>query len=79
MPLAKTNLDIHKDLFETEVFYDLDFWNNFQLPDKSKYLQTIKAELEAAGNGKPLDQQFEETGRKTNENNKKFSKRMRGK
>ena len=25
----KTNLDIHKDLFETEIFYDLDVWNNF--------------------------------------------------
>jgi len=72
----RTNLDIHKDLFETEVFYDLDFWNNFQLPDKSKYLQKIKTDLEEAGNGKILDQQFEDTGRKNNENNKKFKKRM---
>jgi len=73
----RTNLDPFKDLFETEVFYDLDFWNNFELPDKSKYLQTIKAELEEAGNGKTLDQQFEEMGRKNNENNKKFKKRMK--
>ena len=61
------------------VYYDFDFWNNYQLPEKSKYLQTIKAELEEAGNGKTLDQQFEETGRKNNENNKKFKKRMKKK
>ena len=73
----RTNLDIHKDLFETEVFYDLDFWNKFQLPEKSKFLQTIKAELEEAGNGKTLAQQFEEMGRKNNESNKKFRKRMK--
>jgi len=73
----RTNLDIHKDLFETEVFYDLDFWNNIQLPDKSKYLQTIKADLEKASNGKSLAQQFDEMGRKNNENNKKFRKRMK--
>ena len=49
----RTNLDPFKDLFETEVFYDVDFWNNFQLPEKSKYLQTIKTELEEAAMGKP--------------------------
>ena len=76
---TKTNLVKNQDLFETEVFYDLDFWNNFQLPDKSKFLQKIKADLEEAGNGKTLDQQFEETGRKNNENNKKFRKRMKKK
>ena len=75
----RTNLDPFKDLFETEVYYDFDFWNNYQLPEKSKYLQTIKAELEEAGNGKTLDQQFEEMGRKNNENNKKFRKRMKKK
>ena len=70
----KSNMVVNKDLFETEVFYDLDFWNNFQLPDKSKFLQKIKADLEEAGNGKTLDQQFEETGIKNNENNPKLRK-----
>jgi len=72
----RTNLIKNQDLFETEVFYDVDFWNNFQLPDKSKYLQKIKTDLEEAGNGKTLDQQFEEMGRKNNKNNKKFRKQM---
>jgi len=72
----RTNLIKNQDLFETEVFYDVDFWNNFQLPDKSKFLQKIKTDLEEAGNGKTLDQQFEEMGRKNNENNKKFRKQM---
>lgn len=75
----RTNLVTNQDLFETEVFYDVNFWNNFQLPDKSKFLQKIKADLEEAGNGKTLGQQFEETGKKTNENNKKFRKRLKGK
>ena len=74
---TRTNLVKNKDLFETEVFYDIDFWNNFHLPDKSKFLQKIKADLEEAGSGKTLDQQFAEMGRKNNEKNKKFSKRMK--
>jgi len=49
----RTNLVTNQDLFETEIFYDINFWNNFQLPDKSKFLQEIKANLEEAGNGKP--------------------------
>jgi hypothetical protein len=73
----RTNMDMHKDLFETEVFYDVNFWNNFQLPDKSKFLQKIKTDLEEAGNGKTLDQQFEEMGRKNNENNPKLRKRKK--
>lgn len=67
----RTNLVTNQDLFETEIFYDINFWNNFQLPDKSKFLQEIKANLEEAGNGKPLDQQFDEVGRKNNKKNKK--------
>ena len=47
------------------------------MPEKSKFLQKIKADLEKAGNGKTLDQQFEEIGRKNNESNKKFRKRMK--
>ena len=70
----KTNMDVHKDLFETDIFYDVDFWNNFELPNESKYLQKIKADLEEAANGKTLEQQFEETGKKNNENNQKLSK-----
>ena len=76
----KTNLDVNKDLFETEIFYDVDFWNNFELPNKSKYLQKIQTDLEEAGNGKTLAQQFEETGIKNNEinkDNKEFRKRMK--
>ena len=73
----KTNMVKNLELYETEVYYDFDFWNNFQLPDKSKFLQEIKANLEEAGNGKPLDQQFDEVGRKNNEKNKQFSKRMK--
>jgi hypothetical protein len=76
---TRTNLVKNQDLFETEVFYDVKFWNNFQLPDKSKFLQTIKAELEEAGNGKTLNQQFEEMGRKNNEDNPKLRKRKRKK
>lgn len=73
----RTNLDINKDLFETKIFYDIDFWNNFQLPDKSKFLQKIKADLEEAGNGKTLEKQFEETGIKNNEANPRLRKRKK--
>lgn len=72
-----TNLVVNQDLFETEVFYDNDFWNNLQLPNKSKFLQKIKADLEEAGNGKTLDQQYEEMGKINNESNKKFLKRLK--
>jgi len=75
----KSNMVVNQDLFETEVYYDLDFWNNFQLPDKSKFLQKIKADLEEAGKGKTLDQQFEETGRKNNEENPQLRKRKKKK
>jgi hypothetical protein len=73
----RSNMDIHRDLFETKIFYDIDFWNSFQLPDKSKFLQKIKADLEEAGNGKTLEEQFEETGKKNNDENPRLRKRKK--
>lgn len=73
----RSNLDVHKDLFETKIFYDIDFWNSFQLPDKSKFLQKIKTDLEEAGNGKTLAEQFEETGKNNNKENPRLRKRKR--
>ena len=72
-----SNMDIHKDLFETKIFYDIDFWNSIQLSDKSKFLQKIKADLEEAGKGKTLEEQFEEMGKKNNEENPRLRKRKK--
>ena len=70
----KANLDAKKDLFETEIFYDKDFWANYNTPSESKFLQQIKTDLEAAANGKSLEQQFIDTGKINNIKSKKSKK-----
>lgn len=72
----KSNINLREDLFRVSVYYDKNFWDNYKLATESKYLQLIRADLEAAGEGKSLEQQFSEVGTKNNEGNRKFRKRM---
>ena len=69
-----SNIEAKKDIFEVEVFYDAEFWDNYNFPTESKYLQRIKADLEAASNGKTLEEQFDDVGNKNNQSKRKYRK-----
>jgi len=74
-----SNMKANKDLFEVEVFYDRDFWDAYNLPTESKFLERIQNNLEAAANGKSLAQQFEDVGVENNKGRfKKEKKRKKG-
>lgn len=72
----KPNIELNEDLFKTKVYYDTKFWNNYKSATESKYFQLIRADLEAAANGKSLELQFSEVGKVNNESSRKFKKRM---
>lgn len=71
----KANIDAKKDLFLTEVYYDKDFWINYNIPSESKFLQQIRTDLETAAKGKSLEQQFDDAGKFNNIKHGKVSKK----
>ncbi len=73
---VRTNINLKEDIFKTQVYYDKKFWANNKFSTESKYLQLIRADLEAAANGKTLEQQYTEVGNSNNNKSRKFKKRM---
>lgn len=73
---VKTNINLREDIFKTRVYYDKKFWENLKFATESKYLQLMRADLEAAADGKTLEEQYSEVGRANNEGDRKFRKRM---
>jgi len=74
---VKPNIDLREDIFKTRIYYDAKFWKNYKTASESKYLQLIRADLEAAANGKSLEKQYSEVGRASNEGSRKFKRRMK--